>query len=75
MPQPADDLDTDPHVIDRLRREYEKHLRVLRAAEPSVDDEPALRYDQQYTELRLAVLRRTDASMHRDQRVHEICRW
>jgi hypothetical protein len=65
MPQLANDLDTDPHVIDRLRREYAKHLRVLRAAGHGTQDEPALRYDQQYTELRLAVLAHNRATVVR----------
>lgn len=56
MPRLGEALDTDMAVVDRLRREYEKHLRVLRAHDPDAHDEPALRYDQQYTDLRLAVL-------------------
>ncbi|MEV6964513.1 Na+/H+ antiporter [Hamadaea sp. NPDC051192] len=56
MPRIAGDLGVEPKVVDRLRHEYEKHLRVLRASEPDVDDQPALTYDQQYTELKLAVL-------------------
>ncbi|NUO57691.1 MAG: Na+/H+ antiporter [Hamadaea sp.] len=56
MPRIADGLGVEPKVVDRLRHEYEKHLRVLRASEPDVDDQPALTYDQQYTELKLAVL-------------------
>jgi monovalent cation/hydrogen antiporter len=56
IPLLADDLGTDLEVTDRLRREYEKHLRVLRANESGVAEEPALRHEQQYTQLRLAVL-------------------
>ena len=56
IPQLATGLGTDPEVSGRLRREYSKHLRLLRANDAGADDEPALRYDQQYTALRLAVL-------------------
>ena len=54
IPDLADDLGTDPEVAGRVRREYEKHLRVLRASDGPTEDESALRYDQQYTALRLA---------------------
>lgn len=54
IPDLADDLGTDPEVTGRVRREYEKHLRVLRASDGPTEDESALRYDQQYTALRLA---------------------
>jgi len=49
IPQLAAGLGTDPNIVSRVRREYEKHLRVLRASDDGADDEPALRYDQQYT--------------------------
>jgi monovalent cation/hydrogen antiporter len=65
IPRLAADLGTDPEVASRLRREYEKHLRVLRAGEDGADDEPALRYDQHYTALRLAVLAHKRASVLR----------
>ena len=55
----------DPDITGRLRREYEKHLRLLHAGDPGADDEPALRYDQQYTALRLAVLARKRATVVR----------
>lgn len=65
MPQLAAALGTDSDVASRLRREYEKHLRVLHAGDDGADDEPALRYDQQYTALRLAVLARKRAAVVR----------
>ncbi len=65
IPQLAAGLGTEPDVVGRLSREYEKHLRVLRASEPAADDEPALQYDQQYTALRLAVLARKRATVVR----------
>ena len=65
IPRLAADLGTDPEVAGRLRREYEKHLRVLRAGEDGANDEPALRYDQHYTALRLAVLAHKRATVLR----------
>jgi Na+/H+ antiporter len=56
---------TDPEVSDRLRREYEKHLAVLRAGDGDTDDEPALRYDRQYTALNAVVLARKRATVLR----------
>jgi Na+/H+ antiporter len=70
MPQLAATLGTDPEIADRVRREYGKHLRLLHATDDGADDEPALRYDKQYTALRLAVLARKRATVVRlrDQR-------
>ena len=56
MPVLADGLGTDPKVLDRLRLEYEKHLRVLHAGDAASQDEAARRYDEENTQLRLAVL-------------------
>jgi CPA1 family monovalent cation:H+ antiporter len=56
LPGLADEQGTDPDVIDRLRREVEEHLEVLRADGEGNGDEPAIRHDQQYSRLRLAVL-------------------
>jgi NhaP-type Na+/H+ or K+/H+ antiporter len=71
----AEALETDPNIVERLRREYDKHLRVLQAnANASTngdgdgegtEDEEALRYDRQYTELRLAMLARKRATVLR----------
>lgn len=41
LPQLAAGLGTDTEVADRLRREYEKHLRVVRAS--STGDAPPIR--------------------------------
>jgi monovalent cation/hydrogen antiporter len=70
IPQIAAELGTDPEIAERVRREYAKHLRVLHASEDGADDEPALRYDQQYAALRLAVLahKRATVIRLRDQR-------
>jgi len=65
IPRLAADLGTDPEVVERLRHEYEKHLRVVRANDGEVDDEPALRHDQHYTALRLAVLAHKRATVVR----------
>ena len=70
IPQLATELGTDAEIVDRLRREYEKHLRVLHAGEDGADDEPVLRYDRQYQALRLAALEHKRATVVRlrDQR-------
>jgi monovalent cation/hydrogen antiporter len=65
IPQLAADLGTDSDVVGRLRREYEKHLRVLHAGDDGAHDEPALRYEQQYAALRLAVIARKRATVVR----------
>ena len=65
-------LHTDAEVTDRLQREYQEHLHLLRAG---TDDEPAERHDQQYAALRLAVLARKRATMLRlrdEQRIDDI---
>lgn len=65
IPNLAAGLGTDPEITRRLRREYEKHLRLLSARDTGANDEPALRYDQQYTALRLAALARKRATVLR----------
>ena len=73
LPDVAEALEIDPHIVERLGREYDKHLRVLRANanvdanvdRDGVEDEEALRYDRQYTELRLAMLARKRATVLR----------
>lgn len=68
LPGVGAELGTDPDVMDRLRDEYEKHLRVLRARDAEADgvvDEPALRHDQHYAALRLALLTRKRATVIR----------
>lgn len=58
-------LDVDPKVVDRLRAEYEKHLRVLHAGDDESEDEAARTFDRQNTELRLAVLAHKRATVVR----------
>jgi CPA1 family monovalent cation:H+ antiporter len=52
LPRLAASLDTAPEAADRLRQEYETHLKVLLAD----GSEPAVRHAQDYTALRLALL-------------------
>ncbi|WP_166872630.1 Na+/H+ antiporter [Salinibacterium sp. ZJ450] len=65
IPEVASGLGIDSEVVDRLRQEYEEHLRVLQARGDDVDDEQALRQDEQYTALRLALLGRKRATIVR----------
>lgn len=57
LPHLATELGTDQDVVERLRDEYEEHLRVLHAGAGAVD-EPALRHEEDYTALRRALLAR-----------------
>ncbi|MFI7606309.1 Na+/H+ antiporter [Micromonospora sp. NPDC049366] len=65
LPRLADELDIGPEVVDRLDREYRKRLRVLRASRGETDDHAALRYEEQYRMLRLAVLAHKRAAVVR----------
>jgi Na+/H+ antiporter len=65
MPLIADELGTDPDVVDRMNREFEKHLHVLHDGTEDDADAPALRHDQHYTALRLALLARKRATVVR----------
>lgn len=65
IPELADTLNVDERVAERLRLEYEKHLRVLHAGDEESQDEQARRYDVQNTELRLAVLAHKRATVVR----------
>jgi monovalent cation/hydrogen antiporter len=65
IPKLAERLDIDPKVADKLGLEYERHLRVLRAGGQESDDEATRRFDQQNTELRLAVLANKRATVVR----------
>ena len=72
IPRLAADLRTDPQIADRVRREYDDHLRLLHASDDGADDAPALRYDKQYTALRLAALARKRATVVRLRDQHRI---
>jgi CPA1 family monovalent cation:H+ antiporter len=57
--QVAADLGTEAAAVERVRSEYEERLGLLRARDADTDDpDPAIRLDQQYTELRLSMLAR-----------------
>ncbi|MFG2822469.1 Na+/H+ antiporter [Kitasatospora sp. NPDC048365] len=57
MSDVAADLGTDPGVADRLRAEYETHLKTLRASDTAAEEsEPLLRRHRDDVDLRLALL-------------------
>ncbi|POM23829.1 Sodium, potassium, lithium and rubidium/H(+) antiporter [Actinomadura rubteroloni] len=60
LPDVAADLGTDPELADRLRREYEHRLELLRSGDP---DDPALHREEQATALRLALIARKRATV------------
>ena len=81
LPGVAADLGTEQAVVDLLRREYEKHLRVMEAAgaeddggdgdgDGDDDGEGLRRFDEQYRTLRLAMLgtKRATVLRLRDER-------
>ena len=76
LPKTAADLGTDPDVVERTRLEYEEHLGVLAAdGDDEDEDEPVRRHDQQYSELRLALLghkRATVVRLRDEQRIDDI---
>jgi Na+/H+ antiporter len=74
LPKTAAELGTDPDVVERTRLEYEERLGVL-ASDGEDEDEPVRRHDQQYSELRLALLGRKRATLLRlrdEQRIDDI---
>ena len=71
LPDVAASLGTDPGVVDRLRGEYEEHLEILRARDTETrTPSHAVHRDDEYTELRLALLafKRATVIRLRDQR-------
>ncbi|MBP2325604.1 CPA1 family monovalent cation:H+ antiporter [Kibdelosporangium banguiense] len=58
MPKIAAELGTDPLIIERTRREYEKHMQLLRESDgdEDVDEHPYRRLEADYQALRLAML-------------------
>lgn len=66
LPDTAEGLETDAKIIERLTGEYRKRLRILDARAPeTAAEDPALRYDRQYTALRLALLAHKRATVLR----------
>ncbi|MET1007388.1 MAG: Na+/H+ antiporter, partial [Propionibacteriaceae bacterium] len=64
LPQVAAELGTESAAIDRLRTEFEEHLQVLQARETAGDHpDSVITLDDQYTELRLALLARKRATV------------
>jgi Na+/H+ antiporter len=75
MPQIAAELSTHPDVVERMRHEYEEHMRVLRANRAGAEDDPAVRHDQHYTALRLALLahkRATVVRLRDERRIDDV---
>jgi CPA1 family monovalent cation:H+ antiporter len=68
----ADQLGTDTEVVDRVVREYEEHMVVVRAKAGNgamtaqsldLDDDPVLRHERDYRALRLALIGRKRATV------------
>ncbi|RSM78575.1 Na+/H+ antiporter [Kibdelosporangium aridum] len=71
MPKIAAELGTDPLIIERTRREYEKRLKLLRQGDAEDDeDHPYRRLENDYQALRLAMIahKRTTIVRLRDER-------
>lgn len=75
LPRLADELGVEPDVVDRVRREYEEHLRTL--TDDGDDDERTARWRRQedgYTALRLAAIahkRATVVHLRDQQRIDD----
>jgi CPA1 family monovalent cation:H+ antiporter len=68
----ADRLGTDAEVVDRVVREYEEHMQVVRATAGDgsmtaqglgAEEDPVLRHDRDYSALRLALIGRKRATV------------
>ncbi|MFD9514924.1 Na+/H+ antiporter [Streptomyces mirabilis] len=70
LPDVAAGLGTAPEVAEWTRREYESHLRVVRADD--ADAEVVLHHKEDYTALRLALLARKRATVVRLRDEHHI---
>lgn len=64
LPDIAARLGTDPAVVERMTKEYDKHLKVLHAKETDSDD-PFSRAEADYTALRLELLAHKRATVVR----------
>lgn len=77
LPDLATELETDPDVLGRVRRELEQHLALTQARADAEDDteaDHALRHAEQYTALRLAALahkRDTVIELRDEQRIDD----
>ena len=76
LPEVAAELGTDPVAANRLRGEYEEQLRVLLERDSAAQDTgPAVRVNQDYTTLRLALLSRKRAAvlaLRDDRRIDDV---
>nr|WP_225955129.1 Na+/H+ antiporter [Kibdelosporangium phytohabitans] len=75
MPKVAAQLGTDPLIIERTRREYEKRLKVLRRGDTEDDeDHPYRRLENDYQALRLALIthkRQTIVRLRDERRIDD----
>lgn len=55
LPRLSAELGTDPDVVDRMRVELDKRIEVLQAHREGIADHPAVRHDDHYTALYLAL--------------------
>jgi CPA1 family monovalent cation:H+ antiporter len=72
VPRLAADLGTDPDVVERLQRELDKRLRLLRAGDDG--DHPAVRHDEHYTALSrelVAHMRATVVRLRDERRIDD----
>lgn len=65
LPEVAERLGTDPHVVDRTCAEYEQRLRLLHAGDDGARDELTLRQEEDHVALRLALLAHKRAAVLR----------
>lgn len=63
LPGAARQLSTDPDIVRRIHAELEEHLTVLASSDPDAQDDSAIRRDQQYAALRLALITRKRAAV------------
>jgi CPA1 family monovalent cation:H+ antiporter len=71
IPELAERLGTDETVVARTRKEYEKHLQILRTDGEEAEDEPVRRHEMDYAALRLELLgvKRAAVVRLRDERL------
>ncbi|GII23118.1 Na+/H+ antiporter [Planosporangium mesophilum] len=70
----AADRGIDPRVVDRMRAEYEKHLKVLRAHGDEADPNPGRRAESDFRSLRLGLLdrkRQTIVRLRDEERIDD----
>jgi len=66
LPRIAGSLGTDDEVVDRTRTEFDEHLAILRARDGDAEDaDGTIRLDDEYVDLRLALLAHKRATVIR----------